>query len=88
MTSFFLLLKDDPIWGCIVALTVFLLYIWREQGRIKVELNKVEKGLDDKKLDKEDHETYAKMHKELHTESNRQTNIVLRLLEKVSTGGK
>ena len=66
MTSFFLLLKDDPLWGSIVALTMFLLYIWREQAKIKTQLETVAKNLDDKKLDKDDFLMYNKSHNEVH----------------------
>lgn len=73
-------LFTNPVQGILTMFGIVILYIWREQGKIKTDMEKVEKGLDDKKLDKEDHESYAKMHKELHAETHRQTNIILKLL--------
>jgi|GEM_PF-3083920 len=78
---------ENPLYGILTLVCCAILHLWKEQGRIKMELGKVEKGLDDKKLDKEDHENYARMHKDLHSEGHRQTNIVLNLLEKLSNRG-
>ncbi|WP_319201963.1 hypothetical protein [uncultured Ilyobacter sp.] len=75
---------ENPLYGILTLVFCTILYLWKEQNRIKGELEKVEKSLDNKKLDKEDHESYIQLHKELHSETHRQTNIVLNLLEKLS----
>ena len=86
MTSFFLLLKDDPLWGSIVALTVFLLYIWREQAKIKARLETVAENLDDKKLDKEDFLIYNKSHNDVHKGIMDHLKMAIELLKEKRRG--
>ncbi|WP_319371947.1 hypothetical protein [uncultured Ilyobacter sp.] len=75
---------ENPLYGVLTLICCAILYLWREQGKIKAENKKDVDILHEKKLDKEDHETYAKMHKDLHEEGHRQSGIVVNLLEKLA----
>ena len=66
MISVFELILKDPLKGVVALAVLFCLYLWREQGKIKIEIKSVEKVLDKKKLDKEDFDIYSKGHTAEH----------------------
>lgn len=66
MVELIKLLVSDPRLGLIAFLALCVVYLWREQGKIKVEIKSVEKFLDKKKLDKEDFTIYSKGHSAEH----------------------
>ena len=78
------LMKDDPIWGCLALLFLFILYIWREHGKLRTELTSTKDVLEDKKLDKEDHISYAESHKELHEENARLSKMIVDLIKEMA----
>ena len=69
MISLFELILKDPLKGVVALAVLFCLYLWRELGKIKIEIKSVEKVLDKKKLDKEDFDIYSKGHTAEHVES-------------------
>lgn len=61
------LLFTNPVKGLISFLILFCAYLWREQGKLKTEIQALEKMLDLKKLDKEEFENYSVGHDKVHT---------------------
>jgi hypothetical protein len=68
MFTFLEILKKDPLSAIIGALTVFCLYLWRQDGKRGVEMSLLGKELDNKKLDKQEHYHYVHNHSEQHRE--------------------
>lgn len=66
MTEFVNLLLTNPIKGLISFLILFCAYLWREQGKLKIEIQTLEKMLDVKKLDREEFTNYNGEHEKLH----------------------
>lgn len=81
MIPLFNLILNDPLKGIFVIIILFVLYLWREQGKIKTEIRTMERFLDDKKVDKSDFKTYVKTHQEDHKSLLEHIKIAIDLLK-------
>ncbi len=70
----------DPLRGLVAALFMLFLYLWREQGKIKAEIQTMERYIDDKKVDKSDFKTYMKNHDKIHNGVMEKLDLAIKFL--------
>lgn len=76
------LLFTNPIKGLISFLILFCAYLWREQGKLKTEIQTLEKMLDLKKLDRDEFVNYNGEHEKLHKSFVEHLKTAVELLKK------
>jgi len=77
-------LFETPLYGVLTLICCAILYLWREQGKIKAESRKEVETLHEKKLDKEDFSLYNETHNEVHKGVSEYLKMMVELLK----GGK